>query len=112
VLSKVIRTYRELEPGTQDRLSTTFRFVPLGLSGDRDAVEAYLDRLNATMLDRLKQIGGAFLFEAVVDGKYVLRACIVNVRATLADVEALPEIVTRLGRQVDRELRKRAFSVG
>jgi hypothetical protein len=111
VLFKVIKTYRELEPGTQDRLSTTFRFVPLGLSGDRDAVEAYLDRLNATMLDRLKQIGGAFLFEAVVDGKYVLRACIVNFRVTLADVEALPEMVTRLGRQVDRELRKRVPGV-
>jgi len=110
VLFKVIQTYRELEPGTQDRLSTTFRFVPLGLTGDRDAVEAYLDRLNATMLDRLKHIGGAFLFEAVLDGKYVLRACIVNFRATLADVEALPEIVTRLGRQVDRELRPRSFS--
>jgi len=109
VLFKVIRTYRELEPGTQDQLSTTFRFVPLDLKGAPDAIEPYLDRLNAALVERLQSIGGAFLYEAVVDGKYMLRACIVNFRATLADVEALPEIVTRLGRELDRELRPRWF---
>lgn len=111
VLFKVIQTYRELEAGAQDRLSTTFRFVPLGVAGEQEVVEGYLDRLNAALLERLQGIGGAFLYEAVVDGKYMLRACIVNFRATLADVEALPEIVTRLGREVDAELLEQAFVV-
>jgi hypothetical protein len=35
----------------------------------------------------------------------VLRACIVNFHTTRADVEAVPEIVARVGRVVDRELR-------
>ena len=39
------------------------------------------------------------------DGNFVLRACIVNFRTSLEDIEALPEIVTRLGRQVDASLR-------
>ena len=32
---------------------------------------------------------------AVIDGRYVLRACIVNFHTEQADVEALPEIVVR-----------------
>ena len=38
-----------------------------------------------------------------------LRACIVNFRTTLSDVEALPEIVVRLGRQLDSEMRPKAL---
>ena len=95
VLCEVIKTYRELEAET----------------GEPDAIADYLERLNAALLDRLQHIGGAFLYEAMVDGKYVLRTSIINFRATLADVEALPEIVTRLGRQVDRELRPRWLMV-
>jgi hypothetical protein len=36
---------------------------------------------------------------------YVLRACIVNFRTAEADVDALPEIVVRLGRETDASLR-------
>jgi len=41
----------------------------------------------------------------VLDGVFLLRACVVNFRTTLADIEAIPEIVTRIGRQADLELR-------
>jgi hypothetical protein len=41
----------------------------------------------------------------VVGGRFVLRACIVNFRTTLADVEALPALVARLGREADETLR-------
>jgi aromatic-L-amino-acid/L-tryptophan decarboxylase len=34
----------------------------------------------------------------------VLRACIVNFRTTQSDIEALPEIVVRLGQKVHAEL--------
>ena len=46
-----------------------------------------------------------FLSNAVVRGTFLLRACIVNFRTTLADVEAVPGIVVRHGAAVDRELR-------
>ena len=42
---------------------------------------------------------------AEIRGRHVLRACIVNFRTTLKDVEALPEIVVRLGREVDGSMR-------
>lgn len=57
------------------------------------------------LLDRLQRGGEAFVSNAVVGGRYVLRACIVNFHTTRADVEAVPEIVARIGRAVDAELR-------
>jgi len=36
----------------------------------------------------------------------VMRACIVNFHTSLDDVEALPGVVTRVGRVVDAELRR------
>jgi aromatic-L-amino-acid decarboxylase len=41
----------------------------------------------------------------VISGKYALRACIVNFRTTLEDVEALLPIVVRIGEEVDAALR-------
>ena len=55
--------------------------------------------------DARPRSGEAFVSNAVVRGQYVLRACIVNFHTAAADVEAVPEIAVRLGREVDRELR-------
>jgi glutamate/tyrosine decarboxylase-like PLP-dependent enzyme len=96
-----------LELASQDLSITTFRYVPPDLrphTGD-EAVERHLDELNRALLDRVQRSGEAFVSHAVVGGKYVLRACIVNFHTTRADVTALPEIVRRLGRAVDAELR-------
>jgi hypothetical protein len=38
---------------------------------------------------------------AVVDGRYLMRACIVNFHTSKADVEALPDIVADAGRHLD-----------
>ncbi len=104
-LYKAVDAHPELEVATQHLSITTFRFVPLGLSGDPAAVESYLNDLNEELLNRLQRSGEAFVSNAVVDGKYLLRVCIVNFRTTLSDVEALPEIVVRLGRKLDSEIR-------
>ena len=95
----------ELEPLTCRLSISTFRHVPADLRGDAGRHGEYLDRLNKAVLDRLQRGGEAFVSNAVVDGRYALRACIVNFRTTLADVEALPDIVVRLGREVDPGLR-------
>ena len=52
--------------------------------------EEYLNRLNEELLHRLKTSGEVFVSNAVVRGTFLLRACIVNFRTTLADVEAVP----------------------
>ena len=75
--------------------------------GESDA-EAHLDALNRALLDRLQHGGEAFVSNAVVGGRYLLRACIVNFHTTRADVEAVPDIVVRVGRRD----RSRASRVG
>jgi glutamate/tyrosine decarboxylase-like PLP-dependent enzyme len=107
VMADAVRRHAELEFATQSLSITTFRFIPLDVrpqAGTPDA-ERYLDALNRELLDRLQRGGEAFVSNAVIAGRYVLRACIVNFHTTQADVEALPEIVARVGRAVHAQLR-------
>ena len=57
------------------------------------------------MLAAVERSGEAFLSNAVVDGRFALRACIVNFNTSLEDVEALLPLVARLGTQTDAALR-------
>lgn len=104
-LFRAVDAHPELQAVTQNLSIATFRFVPQNLAGD----EAYLNKLNEELVSRLQASGETFVSNAVVDGKYLLRACIVNFRTTLSDIEALPEIVARIGRQVDSELRPKSL---
>jgi glutamate/tyrosine decarboxylase-like PLP-dependent enzyme len=107
-LYRIAQEHPELEAFTQGLSITTFRYVPRDLKPGTEQVEGYLNGLNTELLTRLQRSGEIFLTNAVIRGKFVLRACFVNFRSTLADVEALPGIVTRIGREVDGELRRSA----
>jgi glutamate/tyrosine decarboxylase-like PLP-dependent enzyme len=99
----------EFEAVTQHLSITTFRYVPPDLRpmcGSRE-VEDYLNRLNQDLLNRVERSGEAFLSNALIGDMFVLRACIVNFRTTQADVEALPVLLRRLGREADEVLRRR-----
>jgi aromatic-L-amino-acid decarboxylase len=99
--------HAELEAFTQSLSITTYRFVPADLA-DRtsdEAVSAYLNELNEAVLGRIEKSGRAFVSNAVIDGAYVLRMCVVNFRTALEDVAALAEITVEIGRTVDGELR-------
>ena len=102
-----VAAHPELEPATLSLSIATFRYVPPALRPDigRAEVDAYLDTLNGALLERIQRSGEAFVSNAVVHGRYLLRACIVNFNTSARDVDALPEIVVRLGREVDAELR-------
>lgn len=108
-LYEAVGTHPELQAVTQNFSITTFRFVPLKLPDDKEAVETYLNKLNEELLNHLQKSGEAFVSNAVIEGKYLLRACIVNFRTALSDVEALPEIVIRLGRKLDSEIRSKSL---
>ena len=97
----------ELEPVTQALSITTFRYVPVDLreNAGSASVEEYLNKLNTEILERLQRGGEAFLTNAVIRGRFVLRACVVNFHSTPSDAEAVAGIVVRLGREVDRDLR-------
>jgi aromatic-L-amino-acid/L-tryptophan decarboxylase len=85
---------------------TTFRFVPTDLTPGDPPVDGYLNQLNTALVERLQHSGELFVSNAILGGRFLLRACIVTFRTTLADMEALPEIVVRHGRAVDAELRE------
>ena len=97
----------ELELFTQVLSITTFRYVPRDLRptvGEAET-ERHLDALNRSLLDRIQNSGEVFVSNAVIGSRYALRACIVNIHTTRADVEALPETIARLGDAVDAEMR-------
>jgi aromatic-L-amino-acid/L-tryptophan decarboxylase len=98
----------ELEAWTNSLSITTLRYVPTDVDPRAPGAPAYLDRLNEALLDRLQAGGEAYLSNAVVGGTFLLRACVVNFRTTLADIEALATLVVRLGRELDAELRPEA----
>jgi aromatic-L-amino-acid decarboxylase len=104
-LDRLVRDHEELEAVTQGLSITTFRYVPRDLHGAADAVATYLNQLNEELLTRLQKGGEAYLSNAVIRGQFLLRLCIVNFRSRLADIRALPAIVTRVGREVDKALR-------
>ncbi|HEX3234974.1 MAG TPA: aminotransferase class V-fold PLP-dependent enzyme [Gemmatimonadales bacterium] len=99
----------ELEAVTLGLSIATFRYVPADLAPGTPSVQAYLNALNEALLARLKRSGDLFVTNAVLDGTFLLRACIVNFRTSEADVSAIPEIVARAGRTLDAELRPHAL---
>jgi glutamate/tyrosine decarboxylase-like PLP-dependent enzyme len=95
----------ELEAVSRELSITTFRYLPEDLESGDASTEAYLNQLNDELLYRLNETGEVFLSNAVIDGRNLLRTCIVNFRTDVADVDVIPEIVVRVGRTVDAELR-------
>jgi len=83
---------------------TCFRYVPEGLSGGRGR-EEYLDELNQRIMTEIQLGGRAFCSNAVLEGRFCLRSCIVNYRTEAGDVEALLQIAAETGRMLDGELR-------
>jgi aromatic-L-amino-acid decarboxylase len=106
-MAKAIGECDELQLVSQNLSITTFRYVPRDLRSQLTdaAVEAHLNALNQTVLDRVQRGGEAFVSNAVVNGSYLLRACIVNFHTDQEDIDALIKIVLRLGREVDAEIR-------
>jgi aromatic-L-amino-acid/L-tryptophan decarboxylase len=104
-LCRLVAAAPQLQACTQSLSICTFRYVPAGVEPGTPDGDAYLNRLNENLLARIERSGEAFLSNAVVWGNYLLRSCIVNFRTSQRDVEAIPGIITRLGNEVDRELR-------
>lgn len=97
--SRLFNAHRDFEVATQNLSICTFRYVPHEL---RTAVgsaetEALLSALNRTLLTQIESSGKVFLSNATVDGKYLLRMCIVNFRTTVADIDSLPPLIAELG---------------
>lgn len=91
--------HAELEAVSRHLSITTFRYVPA--DGKKD--DAYLNALNEALLNALQTGGELFLSNAIVLGKYCLRACIVNFRTSEKDLEEMIDIIIREGRKKHAE---------
>jgi glutamate/tyrosine decarboxylase-like PLP-dependent enzyme len=108
-LADAVSRTPELELLTQELSITTFRYVPDGL---RDRVgteegERLLNERNQELLQTLQRNGEVFLSNAVIRGRYALRACIVNFHTDTADIDAVPGFVVREGRAVEARIAAR-----
>jgi glutamate/tyrosine decarboxylase-like PLP-dependent enzyme len=97
-----LQAHGEFETLSQGLSITAFRYVPRSLRGPAGAeVEARLDSLNRRLLARIEKSGELFLSNAMVGEKFALRACVVNFNTTAEDVDALPDLIARWGRELD-----------
>jgi len=95
----------ELEALSAKLSITTFRYIPSDLDPDSQPAADYLNELNSELLTRLQLGGEVYLSNALIQEKYALRSCVVNFRTSLADIQAIPEIVTRVGQELDQHMR-------
>ena len=79
--------------------------MDLRASSDSPEVAEYLNELNTAIVGELQGGGEVFVSNAVLDGRYVLRPCIVNFRTLESDALAVPAIAVRVGRAIDARLR-------
>ena len=100
-LHSLVQDHPDFEAMTQHLSISTFRYVPRAIRSTASTPESeeYLQRLNQELLTRVERSGEAFLSNAVVGGRFALRACIVNFRTSLQDIEALPPLLARVGRE-------------
>jgi glutamate/tyrosine decarboxylase-like PLP-dependent enzyme len=84
-----------------------FRYVPTDLPGEpgNPTREEYLDRLNEHVMTDMWMDGRVFISNAVLRGRFVLRACIVNFRTEAEHVETVLDVAEELGAKLDAELR-------
>jgi aromatic-L-amino-acid decarboxylase len=100
-LHDLVAARPDFECGTLSLSIATFRYVPPELrSRNEDEIARYLDDLNQRLLSAIEASGQAFLSNAIVHGRFLLRACVVNFHTTDEDIDALPELIAGLGRQL------------
>jgi glutamate/tyrosine decarboxylase-like PLP-dependent enzyme len=106
LLFNLARDNSELESVTQNLSITTLRFKP----SDYNYSEEKLNELNEKLLNELQKGGELFLSNAVIDGRYCLRACIVNFRTREKDIEEAVEIIVREGNKIHEKWRKKTLA--
>lgn len=96
----------ELEALSHHLSITTLRYVPAEHRSTigSEITETYLNQLNERILSEIEKSGEAFMSNAVIAGKYALRFCIVNFRTSTGDIEAMPQLIARLGQRIHAEL--------
>jgi glutamate/tyrosine decarboxylase-like PLP-dependent enzyme len=108
-MSERVRASEDFEPLAPVTLGICcFRYAPAGLrreleeapdDGERERVNLRLDELNARVMRRVQRGGEAYLSNAVLRGRFALRASITNFRTTRRDIDLTLEAVRREGNE-------------
>ena len=78
-----------------------FHHVPVALRAQGGEMERQLDAWNERLLVALQRDGSSYISNAVVGGRFALRACIMNHRTTLADMDVLLADLRRVAATLD-----------
>ena len=84
----------------------TFRYVPEAYRNRTNDADdrGYINELNKALQARLEVSGELFVSNAVLEDRYLLRACIVNFRTSSKDIAEIPGIIARHGSKVHEDL--------
>lgn len=105
LLFELAEKHPELEAMTQNLSITTLRYIPTkNLPGKKVIKEEYLNTLNEAILHNLQQSGDVFLSNAIINGQYCLRGCIVNFRTSEKDIKEIIKILVRVGQSTHAKL--------
>jgi glutamate/tyrosine decarboxylase-like PLP-dependent enzyme len=89
-----------------------FRYVPTSLrvrfdtannDGDREDLNSQLNRLNERIMHKVQRGGRAYLSNAMLRGRFALRACIINFRTTRADIDLTLDAVRDAAREIETQ---------
>lgn len=102
----------EFEPMAPTTLSICcFRYVPPDLP-DGAGREDYLDMLNERLMTAIQMDGRVYPSNAVLNGRFVLRSCIVNFRTEAEEMDLLLDVAAELGSRLDADLRPAGLATG
>jgi len=94
-LAELVRAETDLELVAAPQLSILcFRFRSDGLQ------DAEIDRLNTEIRDRIQQQGDYLVSPTLVNGRPVLRVCIINHATRAEHVKGLLDSILRIGRDL------------
>ena len=89
-----------------------FRYVPVRYRSRADdatdteqqaTINAELNQLNERIMHAVQRGGNAYLSNAMLHGKFGLRACIINFRTSRKDIDITLEVVQEAAREIDRK---------
>ena len=98
----------DFEAMTHSLSITTFRYVPLDIAPKSSEPNNlnYLNHLNAALMNDIQRSGDLYLSNAFIDGKTLLRSCIVNFRTCNMDIDSVPTRIRRLAEPLDSKMRR------
>lgn len=108
VLRELVTTSDDFELIAGGLSIVCFRFVPAELRGRAldEVDQRAIDLLNERLLVAMQRRGSSYVSNATVDGRFALRACIINYRTTAVDMRRLLDDARHSAATVEAEPRE------